>query len=411
MTKTRWRQIRPILIGGGVSFAVVLAIAFASIPLQDLGDLMQFLLISSIPSLLLGYAIFVTGQFRLKHIQLKIFLAYGLGIAIAIANIYLTSRLMFLSEHDFFLLGLLLIFAALLSVSFGFSLAAGITESLNLLKQGTQRLAEGDLSVRVSVPYQDELAEVAEAFNIMAARLEAAFNRQRELEQARRDLIAAVSHDLRTPLASVRAMVEALSDKVVTDAETVSRYHQTIQGQITSLSLLIDDLFELSKLDSGRLSLKLEEAQINDLISDTLESMRAQAESKSVRLQGQVEPDLPPVHMESAKIQRVLYNLVQNAIRHTPADGAISINACKVDNVVQVDVTDTGEGIAEEDLAYIFDEFYRGEKSRNRSTGGAGLGLAIARGIVEAHGGRIWVESQPGAGAIFRFVLPHTAGR
>jgi len=313
---------------------------------------------------------------------------------------------MFLSEHDFFLLGLLLIFAALLSTSFGFSLAAGITESLNILKCGTQKLAEGDLAARVEVPYQDELADVAQAFNIMAERLEASFNRQRELEQARRDLIAAVSHDLRTPLASVRAMVEALSDKVVTDEETINRYHQTIQNQIANLTLLIDDFFEIAKLDSGRLRLKLEEASLADLISDTLESMRAQAVAKELHLTGQVASDLPNVYIEVAQIQRVLYNLVQNAIRHTPADGTIAINAVQVANEVQIDVADSGEGIAADDLARIFDEFYRGEKSRSRSTGGAGLGLAIAKGIVEAHGGRIWVESRLGLGTTFHFVLP-----
>ena len=142
------------------------------------------------------------------------------------------------------------------------------------------------------------------------------------------------------------------------------------------------------------------------MISDTLESMRAQAVAKQVKLTGRVAQDLPCVHIESAKMQRVLYNLVQNAIRHTPADGTVFISASSNDKLVRVDVIDTGEGIASEDLPLIFDEFYRGEKSRSRSTGGAGLGLAIAKGIVEAHGGRIWVESKRGKGTRFMFVLP-----
>jgi signal transduction histidine kinase len=367
---------------------------------------MRFLTISSLPSLLVGYLLFVTGQLRLKHIQLKILLAYGLGVFIAMVNIYMTSYLMFLSDHDFLLLGLLLIFSAILSISFGVSLASSITNSLNLLKDGTQKLAAGDLATRVTIPYQDELSNVAEAFNTMAARLEESFNCQQELEQARRDLIAAVSHDLRTPLASVRAMVEALSDQVVTDEATVKRYHHTIQTQITNLSLLIDDFFEISKLDSGRLQLKLEEASLFDLISDTLESMQVQAEAKAIRLTGAIQSNVPCLLIESSKIQRVLYNLVQNAIRHTPADGTIEISAQTLGNEVQINVTDTGEGIDEADIPRIFEEFYRGEKSRSRSTGGAGLGLAIAKGFIEAHGGRIWVESQRGVGTNFSFALP-----
>jgi signal transduction histidine kinase len=263
--------------------------------------------------------------------------------------------------------------------------------------------------VRLSIPHRDELADVADAFNAMAAELEESFNRQQELEQARRDLIAAVSHDLRTPLASVRAMVEALADEVVSDPETINRYHQTIQNQVSNLALLIDDLFELSKIDSGRLQLNLEGSAISDIISDTLESMRAQAAVKHIRLNGQVDPATPTLTMDSAKIQRVIYNLVQNAIRHTPQDGSVFIAAQTTDEGVKVDIRDTGEGITQDDLPRIFEQFYRGEKSRSRSTGGAGLGLAIAKGIVEAHGGRIWVDSKVGEGTIFSFVLPQAA--
>jgi len=410
MTRGQWQQIRPAVIGSGASFLIALMIALAVVPSKDLGDLMRFLLISSVPSLVVGYLLFVTGQLWLRHIHLKVLLAYGLGVAIALANIYVTSRLMFLSEHDFILLGLLLVFAGLLSVSFGATLARGMTQSLKMLKGGAQAVAEGDLSTRVMVPYQDEFSDVAAAFNRMAVELEASFNRQRELEQARRDLIAAISHDLRTPLASVQAMVEALSDKVVTEEAMIERYHQTIQTQIANLSTLIDDFFEVAKLDSGRLQLKLEAGYISDLISDTLESMRAQAAAKNLDLSGQVAPNLPHVMMEAAQIQRVLDNLVQNAIRHTPDRGTVSIQACATQGEVRVDVVDTGEGIAPEDLAHVFDEFYRGEKSRNRDTGGAGLGLAIAKGIVEAHGGRIWVESERGLGTTFRFALPVSGG-
>ncbi|MCC7353461.1 MAG: hypothetical protein IT330_06855, partial [Anaerolineae bacterium] len=253
----------------------------------------------------------------------------------------------------------------------------------------------------------DELAALANAFNDMGAQLQAAATRQKEVETARRDLIAAVSHDLRTPLASIRAMAEALADGVVPDEATRQRYTVAIQREAQGLNLLIDDLFELARLDAGALKLQMERASLADLVSDTLESLSAQAAQKGVRLRGEVAPALMPVTMDAVKVQRVLVNLVQNAIRHTPADGSIAVTARPVsEGWVQIEIRDTGEGISPQDLSHVFDRFYRGDKSRSRETGGAGLGLAIAKGIVEAHGGRIWVESPSGQGAAFTFTLP-----
>jgi signal transduction histidine kinase len=390
------------------AFLVALAIAayIMQAPAGDLRDLIQFLLTSSVPSLLVGYLVFMLGRKRLHSIRYKVLLAYSLGIVISIINIYVTSQLMFVSRHDFLLLSLLLIFAGILSASFGYLLAAGMTKSLCLLQKGAQQIAAGDFSTRVSLTETDELSEVAEAFNMMVDELEKSFARQKELEQSRRNLVAAVSHDLRTPLTSIRAMIEALADGVVTDPVTVRRYYRTIRSQIENLSGLINDLFELSQLDTGQIQLQLEPVNINDLLSDVLETMQAQARSKGISLQGGVSEDLPVVRAELAKIQRVLYNLVQNAIRHTPADGSISLATKVVPEGVQVDVADTGEGILPEDLPHIFDQFFRGEKSRSRKTGGTGLGLTIARRIVEAHRGRIWVESQPGRETRFSFILP-----
>jgi signal transduction histidine kinase len=281
-----------------------------------------------------------------------------------------------------------------------------MTQSLRSLQQGAQQLAMGDFSARVILNEVDELSKVAEAFNKMADELEMSFARQKALEQARRNLTAAVSHDLRTPLASIRAMIEAIIDGVVTDPATIRRYHATIHSQIESLSVLINDLFELSKLETDQIQLNKEAINLNDLLSDVLESMQPQAKSKNVSLKAIFCEDLPLIRAELAKIQRVLYNLIQNAIRHTPDSGSIALTTTVVPAGVQVEVADTGEGISPEDLPYIFDQFFRGEKSRSRETGGAGLGLAIAKRIIEAHQGQIWVESQPGQGTRFSFVLP-----
>jgi signal transduction histidine kinase len=201
-------------------------------------------------------------------------------------------------------------------------------------------------------------------------------------------------------------MIEALADGVVTEPATVQRYYGTIRSQTENLSGLINDLFELSQLETGQIQLAIEAVNLNDLLSDVVESMQAQAGAKGISLKAIFSEDLPLIKGELNKIQRVIYNLVQNAIRHTPTSGSISLATQVVPEGVQVEVADTGEGIAAEDLPHIFDQFFRGEKSRSRETGGAGLGLAIAKRIVEAHHGQIWVESQVGRGTRFRFVLP-----
>ena len=406
----KWSEIWPTVLGLGGAFLAAFGIAIYVMEVSsgDLRDLTRFLLTSSLPSLLLGYLIFALLQKRLRSIRQKVLLAYSLGVIIAIINVYVTSRLMFVSQHDFLLLSLLLIFAGLLSASFGFLLANSMTDSLRQLQEGANQLATGDFSTRVHLDDVDELAGLADSFNKMADDLEQSFARERELEQARRDLIAAVSHDLRTPLTSIRAMIEALADGVVTDPDTVQRYYATIRTQAESLSSLINDLFELSQLESGQIELRLEPVNINDLVSDVLESMHPQAEAKAVALAGEFSTDLPATEAELVKIQRVLHNLVQNAIRDTPAHGSISLATKAVPQGVQVDVADTGEGITAEDLPHIFDQFFRGEKSRSRETGGAGLGLAIAKGIVEAHNGEILVNSQVGHGTCFSIVLPST---
>lgn len=406
---TRWNWLASI---GSLVAAFVLVLAAAlfiiGVPSGDVADLARFLLLSSIPSLGFGYALFHLARRRLRSLGQQIALAYGLGLAVALINILITARLMFLSAHDLTLLGLLLAFAAVLSLSFGLTLAGILNQAIARLAQGATELAGGNLKARVQVDTGGELADLARAFNQMAARLEDVFAHERELEAARRDLVAAVSHDLRTPLASIRVMAEALADGLVSDPITVERYVRTIRAQVESLSALIDDLFELSQLDATHLALELESASLCDLVSDTLESLRAQAEQKGVGLIGQVDPAVDPVRMNPQKMQRVLLNLVQNAIRHTPADGTVMITAQPVPGGVQVDVTDTGEGIAPEELPRVFDWFYRGEKSRSRAYGGAGLGLTIAKGIVEAHGGRIWVESTLGRGSKFSFILPRS---
>ena len=226
------------------------------------------------------------------------------------------------------------------------------------------------------------------------------------MEQSRRDLIAAVSHDLRTPLAAIRATIEAITDGVVTDEATITRYLRTMHDGTRELSRLIDDLFDLSRLDAGALALEHEPAALADLVSDTLERMRPQAAARDVVLTGFAAADLPLVPLDARFVGRVLANLVDNAVRHTPAGGRVEVAVYREGPAVRVEVRDTGEGIAPADLPHVFERFYRGEKSRSREHGGAGLGLAICKGIVEAHGGRIWAEARSPQGTQVSFTLP-----
>jgi signal transduction histidine kinase len=313
---------------------------------------------------------------------------------------------MFLNQHDLLLATVLLLFAGGIALFLGHFLAASFTDRIERLGCAAREIAQGHLNIRVAIAGRDEIAELGRAFNAMATQLESAERQQRELDQLRRDLVAWAGHDLRTPLASIRVIIEALADQIVSDPVTVQRYLENAQQQIRSLSLLLDDLFEMAQIDAGGLKLKRQPNSLCDLISDTIEAFSAVAERQGVTLEGSASPDIDPVSMDAQKIGRVLNNLLTNALRHTPPGGAVQVMTAAERGCIYVQVRDTGEGIAEDDLPHIFERFYRGEKSRSRETGGAGLGLAIAAGIVRAHGGDIGVHSQLGEGTRIWFTLP-----
>src|SRR5215210_1187772 len=319
------------------------------------------------------------------------------------------ARAMFISGHDLALLLTMLTFAAVLSVGFGLLYAMPLSSRIGRVRAGTERIAGGELGSEVKVEGHDEVAGLAEDFNRMARALEEAAEREREMEQARRDLVAAVSHDLRTPLASTRALIEALADGVAADPQTQRRYLSSASRELAHLSRLVDDLFELARIDAGLLQLTLEEASLHDLISDTISSFQPQAEQQGVRLEGEIVGDVDPVLANPPRLQRVLHNLVSNALRHTPPDGAVTLRATREGDEVRVEVSDTGEGISSEDLPRVFERSFRAERSRTRAeredSPGAGLGLAIARGLIEAHGGTMDVESDLGHGSRFLFTL------
>jgi signal transduction histidine kinase len=395
--------------------AIILVLALSLIlfywlmnpPMGDLTVMAQLLTVTAFISALAGFAAYRLGWLeRSPSLRLTLMGIYALASVLAFFNVWVTARLMFASEHDLVLATVLLLFAGGIAMVLGFFLSNVIVKRISGLQQAAQQIQQGKFGANVEVSGNDELSALAITFNQMSHRLEEAAEKQRELDIFRRDLIAWAGHDLRTPLASVRAIVEALADGLVEDPQTVQRYLQTARRDIQSLSLLIDDLFQMSQLDAGGLILDREKASLSDLISDTLESFSTHATRQEVFLTGNVLEGVDPVWMDVQRIGRVLSNLIVNALRHTPKGGSIRVEAQRTAQGVMVSVRDSGAGIHPDDLDHIFERFYRGEKSRSRSTGGSGLGLAIAKGIVEAHGGRIGVESQMGKGTLFYFILP-----
>lgn len=235
----------------------------------------------------------------------------------------------------------------------------------------------------------------------LAARLAAEERSRREVEAARRRLVASASHDLRTPLASLRLLVESIDDGVVT-GETRDRYLAEIRTHVAALSGLIDDLFELSRIEAGDISWTMSQVELRELVGDTVAAMRAPAAARGVALAADLPAHELLARANAEKLQRVLFNLIQNAIRHTPADGSVTVRARTAAGGVEVEVADDGDGISAEDGKHVFEAFFRGGEEAARSGEGSGLGLAISRAIVEAHGGRIWLEqARPGTRVLF----------
>ncbi len=325
--------------------------------------------------------------------------------------------------------------AGAVALILGAVLVRQITAPLGELARGAGRIAGGNLDTRVEITGSDELGRVGAAFNQMAASL----SRQ---EQLRRNLMADIAHELRTPISVIQGQVEALQDGVF---PLTSDSLEPIHNNARLLSRLVEDLRTLAHAEAGQLDLDRRPVHLTEVVADLFDGLRSQAEAKGVTLRADVPANLPPVDADPQRLRQVLLNLLSNALRHTPA-GVISIQSSVIGDQLSVNseqlsvnseqsdeelitdhcslitdhpstgsgrrwllitVTDSGPGISPEDLPHIFDRFYRGDKSRSRQTGGMGLGLAIARHLVEAHGGRIWAESAgAGQGATFHVMLP-----
>jgi histidine kinase len=272
-----------------------------------------------------------------------------------------------------------------------------IVRPVRQLAAASHRLADGHYGERVPARGEDELAALAASFNTMADALE-------QTETRRRELLGDVAHELRTPLATIGGYMEGLTDeRLAPDPEIFLR----VSRDVARLQRIVRDLEELSRLEAGALSLDRKPVQISQVITDAVDRLRGQAEDKGVALEVHVEGGLPAARVDPDRVQQVLLNLIGNAIQYTSAPGRITVSALTRGGAAEVRVADTGIGLAPEHLPHVFERFFRVDRSRARAGGGSGLGLTIARHIVEAHGGRIWAESPgPGRGSTFAFTLP-----
>ncbi len=243
----------------------------------------------------------------------------------------------------------------------------------------------------------------------MVARLRSAEARRDEADAARRSLIAAVSHDLRTPVTALRLLADAVDDEIG-DPETRREYVRRLGVHVRALGALIDDLFELTRIEAGEVSWTMQQVQIDELVEETVAAMAPAARAGGISVRAEIDPALHQATANPERIQRVLFNLIQNAIRHTPADGSVTVRAGRAGDgdSVEIEVADTGEGIAPDDRERVFEPFAQGADRASRTDGSAGLGLAISRAIVEAHGGRIWLADAP-SGTAVRFTVPFTS--
>jgi signal transduction histidine kinase len=321
----------------------------------------------------------------------------------ALVNVGALTIAMAVTEHDAALVLTLLVYATAVSAAGALVVARRSAEAIRRLEETSGRWGTGDLDARIgALDAGPELDGLAKTLDAMAADVKRANARERELEETRRDLITAMSHDLRTPLASLKAMIEAVQDRVVSDPGVVERYVSEMRRSTDQLAAMVNDLFELAQLEAGAIEAEHTRARLGEVVQDVVATIRTQADAKGLLLLTELGPasavDCSP------RLERVLQNLLVNAVRHTPADGTVRVTAELAGGRLEVGVEDTGEGIAADQLPHVFDAFFRGDPSRTGAR--SGLGLALAKRIVEALGGTISAQSSPLAGSRFSVEVP-----
>jgi signal transduction histidine kinase len=346
---------------------------------------------------------------RRASLRLSLIAVGAIAVLAVVAGTLGTANAMFISQHDLGVVVMVCAVAGLVAFGFSWLLGRQVEAGSLALRQAARSLGqeEGGFSAPDG-PMAAELAALSRDLAATAKTLQDSRERERRVEQSRRELVAWVSHDLRTPLAGLQAMAEALQDGIAADP---ARYHRQIHAEATRLCAMVEDLFELSRIQSGTLSLSLDLVEAGDLVSDMVASMEPLAQARGVRLVGRSTQAAGSLLLQAdaRELSRALGNLVTNAIRHTPENGRVLVTAAAEPDGVLLTVADGCGGIPEADLACVFDLAWRGTKARTPGAdGGAGLGLAIVRGIVDAHHGGVSVVNADG-GCRFEIRLPAPA--
>jgi signal transduction histidine kinase len=360
-------------------------------------------LIAAVSVLGLAVAHRLAGDRRARPLRARFDLVIGTAVGVILATVFAAAELMFVSNHDALMVCAIVLAAALVALRAARVSSAGVVREVGALRDTLAAVGAGERHRRVSAGAATELAEVAAAASRMIEQLAGEEARRDAADSARRKLVASISHDLRTPLASLRLMLAAIEDELVDEA-TRSRYIATMHTHVRALGSLVDDLFELSRLEAGDLDWSIRQVELAELVDEAVAAMRVEAEAKGVAVAAELESLPRPARADPERLQRVLFNLIQNAIRHTPADGSVTVRAEPAGDWVEIEVADTGPGIPRADRERVFDPWVRGADGAD-GPNGAGLGLVISRAIVEAHGGRIWLADSD-VGTRVRFVIP-----
>jgi signal transduction histidine kinase len=342
------------------------------------------------------------GRWARQPLRRRFGFVVGTAVAVILVTVLVAAELMFVSNHDTLMISAIVLAATLVSLRAAQVASQGVVREVESIRDALRAVGAGERGQRVEATAAAELAELAGAANSMIRQLAQEEERRDAADSARRNLVAAISHDLRTPMTALRLMVDAIDDGLVDEA-TLRRYLDTMRTHVAALGSMIDDLFELSRLEAGDLEWSIDQVALADLVDETVAAMQVEADARGVAVAAELPPLPRLARADPEKLQRVLFNLIQNAIRHTPADGSVTVRAQPTGDWVEVEVADTGPGIAVDERERVFDPFVRSEAAR--PAGGAGLGLAISRTIVEAHGGRIWVADSD-IGTRVRFVIP-----
>ena len=301
-------------------------------------------------------------------------------------------------------------------VGFAIAIAISLIISRTLLSpikgmtKAAEAMADGDFSKKISVESRDEIGILAKTFNDMAMQIETMLEELKNAEILRREFVANVSHELRTPLTSIRSYAETISDTKELPKETEEEFLRVIINESDRMTKIVQDLLELSRLDSGSIKLTVEEFSVEQAMRDVFAAVALDAKKRDHQLELELEWKLPDIWGDRTRIEQVLMNIVTNALKYTPDGGKINISGGSTDSDVWIRIEDTGVGIPEGDLGRVFDRFYRVDKARSRESGGTGLGLSIAEEIIALHGGAITIESEHGVGTSVTVTLPIGAG-